>query len=248
MVAKDLPTRPQLIAHRGYSAQFPGNTLLAYEHALTAGARFVELDVQLSRDLVPVLYHDVHTLRMSGIRGSLLELNQAQIKRLSAHYPKRFGSRYTGNRVPTLSEFCHFFADWPAATAFVELKRASLAAFGMRRVVEIVIPTLRPIEQNCVIISFDHRCVEYARKRFRMPIGWVVPRWDRRNEARARALAPEYLFVNQKRLPGRDSAIWRGPWQWAVYVVNDAVSARRIAARGIEFIETDEIVGLLDQL
>ena len=50
---------PQLVAHRGYSSQYPENTLLAIEQAFIAGACFVECDVQLTQDGVPVLLHDV---------------------------------------------------------------------------------------------------------------------------------------------------------------------------------------------
>jgi len=56
-----------LIAHRGYSGRYPENTLLAYEAAYQHGARYMELDLQLSSDCVPILHHDVSLKRMSGI-------------------------------------------------------------------------------------------------------------------------------------------------------------------------------------
>ena len=51
-------TIPTLVAHRGHAAGCPENTLPALEEALAAGAAWVELDVQLSSDLVPHLFHD----------------------------------------------------------------------------------------------------------------------------------------------------------------------------------------------
>ncbi len=47
-----------VIAHRGASAYAPENTLPAFRRALVLGAFEVELDVQLSRDDVVVLFHD----------------------------------------------------------------------------------------------------------------------------------------------------------------------------------------------
>ena len=50
--------RPYVIAHRGISGRYPENTLLAYQHAIDAGADWIELDVHLTRDgaLFPHLY------------------------------------------------------------------------------------------------------------------------------------------------------------------------------------------------
>lgn len=47
-----------LIAHRGDSAEFPENTLPALRSALALGARFIEIDVHLAPDGVPMLCHE----------------------------------------------------------------------------------------------------------------------------------------------------------------------------------------------
>ncbi|MBN2437226.1 MAG: hypothetical protein JXL20_01345 [Deltaproteobacteria bacterium] len=46
------------IAHRGYSARYPENTLLAFKKATAAGADMIELDVRLSQDGRLVVIHD----------------------------------------------------------------------------------------------------------------------------------------------------------------------------------------------
>jgi glycerophosphoryl diester phosphodiesterase len=48
---------PELIAHRGDTLHYPDNTRPAFEAALRAGATYVEIDVQLTADRVPVLFH-----------------------------------------------------------------------------------------------------------------------------------------------------------------------------------------------
>jgi glycerophosphoryl diester phosphodiesterase len=50
--------RPLVIAHRGYSALAPENTLPAFKAAVEAGADLVELDYRHSRDAVPIVIHD----------------------------------------------------------------------------------------------------------------------------------------------------------------------------------------------
>ena len=49
--------RPQAIAHRGYKAKFPENTMGAFKGAVQVGAEGLETDIHLSRDGVVVLSH-----------------------------------------------------------------------------------------------------------------------------------------------------------------------------------------------
>ncbi len=55
---KDAAARPFVWAHRGASALEPENTLRAFETAAALGADGVELDIQLTRDGVPLVVHD----------------------------------------------------------------------------------------------------------------------------------------------------------------------------------------------
>ena len=56
----------KLVAHRGYQAQFPENTALSLNQAITAGDLFIELDVQFSSDKLTIIYHDTDLQRVSG--------------------------------------------------------------------------------------------------------------------------------------------------------------------------------------
>lgn len=47
-----------LIAHRGWSAKFPENTILAFDEAIKAGALALEFDVQLDAEDEAVVFHD----------------------------------------------------------------------------------------------------------------------------------------------------------------------------------------------
>ncbi|MEY3852675.1 MAG: hypothetical protein RI910_1655, partial [Verrucomicrobiota bacterium] len=53
-------TRPLIIAHRGASGYLPEHTLAAKALAYGQGADFLEQDVVLSKDGVPVVFHDTH--------------------------------------------------------------------------------------------------------------------------------------------------------------------------------------------
>ena len=58
---------PLVIAHRGDSCHAPENTLEAALRAWQAGADAWELDVQLTRDGVPVVLHDASLLRTTDV-------------------------------------------------------------------------------------------------------------------------------------------------------------------------------------
>lgn len=55
-----------IIAHRGFSAKYPENTLLAFREAVNAGAWMIETDIRLSADDVPMIFHDGCLQRVCG--------------------------------------------------------------------------------------------------------------------------------------------------------------------------------------
>ncbi|MBS7698728.1 MULTISPECIES: glycerophosphodiester phosphodiesterase family protein [unclassified Chelatococcus] len=67
-------TRPLAIAHRGYSARFPENTLEAYRAAIEAGADIIETDARLAADGVVVACHDATLARLAGREDAVADL------------------------------------------------------------------------------------------------------------------------------------------------------------------------------
>lgn len=236
---------PQLVAHRGWPRRYPENTLIGCAAALAAGAEFVEVDVQLSADAVPVLYHDAELLRVSGREGRIHDLSLADIRELEAWEPARFGERFRGTRIPTLAAFTELLLRYPDARAFVEVKAENLDRFSADRVAGVVLEALKFARTQVVPISFDTEILARVRLRSQLPVGWVLPRWNDDVEKNARALAPEYLFCAARRLPLTKRRIWQGGWAWAAYVVNTPAAALKLAARGMALVETDDIGTLL---
>ncbi len=71
----------KIYAHRGFSAKFPEATLAAYQGAVEVGADGFECDIRLTREGIPVCFHDRTTLGISGkfklvSRASLEELRK----------------------------------------------------------------------------------------------------------------------------------------------------------------------------
>ena len=188
---------PEVIAHRGNASEFPENTLEALESAVALGVRYVEFDVQLTADRVPVLLHDVDLVRVADRPDHVSDIPWAQL----ADYPVgeigRFGNRFANVRPPGLYEVASALARWDGVTAFVELKRASIRKFGREVVLNRVLKEIAPILDRCVLISFDLPSLKIARVMGRARIGWVLTSYDEASLAEATALKPEFLFANQ---------------------------------------------------
>lgn len=85
-------------AHRGLfdnSSNAPENSLNAFRRAIDSGYG-IELDVQLSKDGIPVVFHDASLKRMCGSEGYIWEFTLAQLKKM------QLGS--SDETIPTLEE------------------------------------------------------------------------------------------------------------------------------------------------
>lgn len=239
---------PELIAHRGNAAEYPENTLPALRSALELGVRFVEFDVQLTVDRQPILLHDSSLARTAGIDRNALEMTWAELAEVSVNEAQRFRGRYTDVGIPTLAQAASLLATYPHATAFVEIKRASLRTFGQEIVVRKICDTLKPIARQCVIISFDLAAVHHVRQVSSFRIGWVLSEYSNLSALKCEALAPDYVFCDHELLTDNSAKLWRGPWRWAIYEVTTRKLAMELAARGAKLIETMAVRDMLREL
>ena len=104
-------TRPLFIAHRGASAEAPENTLAAFRRALVLGVDGIELDVQVSRDGVPMVFHDATLGRLTGRRGRIAQFAFRELRSM----------RVGGEPIPTLAEVLALTRD--RLVVQVEIKR-----------------------------------------------------------------------------------------------------------------------------
>ena len=93
-------TRPRIFTHRGLTFQgntqvADENTLTAFELALEAGADYLESDIQVTKDLVPVLFNDQDLKRLLGKKTLIADLTLAELKAVRLPFQ---------GQIPTLSE------------------------------------------------------------------------------------------------------------------------------------------------
>ena len=123
-----------IVGHRGDRADAPENTMASLELAMD-DLDFVETDVQLSRDGVPVLFHDTTLERIADDRRSVADLELDDLRRLDVG--AWYGAAHAGERMPTLDEFLAALATRETARALVELK-ADWTPDEVRRVVDLI--------------------------------------------------------------------------------------------------------------
>jgi len=230
-----------LVGYRGNSAEFPENTLPALRSAIALGIRFIELDVHLSGDGVPMVCDEHQLARVTGDDDS--DMSGAQMSALDVSQTNRFGERFLGTLIPSLTTALRLLEGRPEITVFVVLGRASVARFGHDQVISQVVRAMRPFRSRCVLVSKDLATIHTARTRAEYPVGWIIPAHDSHTRLKYEAFKPEYLFCDRALLPA-SGPLWRGPWRWAVSEVSDLNTALELANRGADFVVTRNVRSL----
>ena len=93
---------PKVIGHRGAAAYAPENTLEGIHTAADMDVEWVELDVKLTKDDVPIIFHDETLERTTNGSGLVAETTYDDLKQLECG--SWYGESFTGIKIPTLEE------------------------------------------------------------------------------------------------------------------------------------------------
>lgn len=140
---------PVVVGHRGFRGRFPENTMLAIREGVRAGAKVIETDIQLAKDGVVVMCHDVDTGRCFNAKRVVEESN----------YVGDLDQLYTKDKyeqpMPTLHEVATAFVKDPLfkdVTLMIDIKRSNgpHVASHMVKVLESVAP-LSTWKERCIL-------------------------------------------------------------------------------------------------
>lgn len=232
----------RLIAHRGWQRRFPENTLPALQGALEAGAHNIEIDVQLSADRQPLLFHDMTLRRLCRQSGAIHRYSREQLRAFSAYEPDRFGDRFIGTPIAHLDDVLALLQRFPQAHLFLELKRLAVQAFDSETVCDAVAATVSALGDRCTVISFDIGVLQVAAARG-WRVGPVLDRWQQISAPEIAALNPVVVFADVKQLPAGDLSTL--PWPLAVYEVDQPEQVHALWSRGVQFVESFAVGELL---
>ena len=231
---------PLEIAHRGYSAVAPENTVAAFRAALDAGARAAECDVRCTADGHVVLLHDAALDRTTDGSGPVTAVTLEELRRLDA------GSWKSGDcpheHVPTLAEVLELTCG--RLHLVIEIKQTGVA--------ERVLDTVEQAGAlgHVSVISFDAATCRRVRELApTVSVGWLtVGLPAEASEQQARGLLEEGLAAHVQFLSvaagGLAPSLLRccqlaGISLWA-WTVNEPGEVRRLASLGVAAITTDD--------
>ncbi|MGO3023186.1 MAG: glycerophosphodiester phosphodiesterase [Brevibacterium sp.] len=150
-------SRPLVIAHRGYSAVVPENSLAAVDAARALGVDLIEVDTSTSADGVPVILHDPDLDRTTNRKGPVVNLTAEELSFVDAG--SWMGPGFYGVRIPTLSAVMRDIQH-QGGELLLELK-GEWSSGAVARISELVVET--GIADRMVVQSFNLETLETCR-------------------------------------------------------------------------------------
>lgn len=148
------------VAHRGFSGKAPENTLAAVRMAMALPyVRWIEIDVQLTKDGIPVVIHDFTLDRTTNGHGKVKEMDYEHIRRLDAGSWK--GRAFRGERVPSLEEVLNLASG--RLHLNIELKTSGEMYPGLEKAVIDLVNSLE-MRDKVVLTSFDAGALQRSKE------------------------------------------------------------------------------------
>jgi glycerophosphoryl diester phosphodiesterase len=232
---------PLVIGHRGAKSNAPENTLAGLRAAHDEGARWVEFDVKLSADDIPVLIHDETLERTTTGRGLVRELTFEAISAYDAGCPAQFGARFRGERVPTLAAALDLLLRLEMGFN-LEIKpcpgRERATAEASIRVLRERWPANAPTP---ILSSFKIEALEAARDLApELPRGLLAQRLGEGWQDLARRLDCATIHPNERPLTAaRVAAIKQAGYPVLAWTVNSPARAVELRDWGVDSLITD---------
>ena len=234
--------RPWVVAHRGFRARCPENTLAAFRAAIAAGADMIELDVTLSRDRQPVVIHDDTLDRTTDGHGPVADFTTAQLKTLDAG--RWYDSAFAGEPIPLLSEVMPLIKG--RIQLNIEIKPTAVEDPAPEDAIErqVVAMTQRcSILESVIISSFDWRCIQrISRLAVKPRLALLSDRTRIGDLLQAADKTGAFSWhPNHRRLTAADAAAARAAGLKVLpYTVNTVEAIGRCLAIGVDGIITDD--------
>lgn len=234
--------KPVFVAHRGYASAYPENTLLALAAAHHAGAQYVEVDIQLSSDGIPVLFHDRDLQRLCGQAGAIHDYTFSRLKEFNVSYTEKFADKYANNKITSLEEFVAYLKENSELNAFIELKRSMIDVFGEDIVIKKILPLFSGLKNKISFISYNHHILQTIESQSDYTTGVVVDDWY---EYRMKSeWQPEWLFCADDGLPDNGAELTIKS-KIVIFEVSSVELANKLLSRGIQYLETFRIKEML---
>ena len=144
-----------ILAHRGLSAKYPENTIIAFEAVANLPIWGVEFDVHLTKDNQLVVIHDEAINRTSNGKGFVKDLTLEELRAFD--YGAWFKEKFAGQQIPTLAEVLEIFKDTHHHIN-IEIKTDIFEYVGIEVFIANEIQKFS-LEERVIISSFNHESI-----------------------------------------------------------------------------------------
>ena len=98
-----------IIAHRGASEIAPENTIIAFQYAKNNNINWIEFDIQLTQDYIPVVIHDSNLDRTTNSTENINidQIKYNDLKKLDAG--SWFNTKFKSTKIPSFQETFEFY-------------------------------------------------------------------------------------------------------------------------------------------
>ena len=231
---------PRVMAHRGGGAKAPENTLAAMRRAAASGVGWVELDVMLTGDGVPVLFHDDSLERITGRDALMAESSYGELADLDSG--SWFDTAFGDERIPSLKTALELVLEL-GLHPNIEIKptpgRDVETAVAM---LEVIAGTWPRDRAPPLISSFSRMSLAAARAlRPDWPRALIALRFPTDWQSTLQALGCSAFHINSARLNLENIALVKhAGYQVAAFTVNDPARAAELFGSGIDCVITDD--------
>lgn len=229
--------KTKILGHRGFSSHFPENTMLSFEEAIHAGAHGLEVDVQMSRDGILVIFHDETLERTARLKGTIKDYTFKELQKMDVG--SYLDPSFKDLKIPSLLEVLNLVKERDLLLN-IELKNGiipypTLEENILKEVEEI------GLKERVILSSFNHHSllkISQLDSTFKTGILYfahMVRPCDYALSIGASALHPYYLGINSHLL---EEAKKNG-LTVNTYVVNEIEDMRRLVHLGVDGMITD---------
>lgn len=216
---------PKVIGHRGAAAYAPENTLASFREAHRRGATWVEIDVKLTRDGVPIVMHDASLKRTMGIDRLVAEMPRAELPA----------------DVPTFEEAIACFAELglgcnveikPCDGREVETARVTVETLRRCWPASLPPPLLSSFKAASLVAARES-APEFARA---ILLGRIEENW----RGRAEEVGAQGVNTNGIKLTAPQAVdIRKAGYALSVYTIDDGAVAKALVGMGVHCVITD---------
>ena len=229
---------PLIIGHRGAKGYAPENTIESIRTAADMNVEWVELDVKLTKDNVPIIFHDETLDRTTNGSGLVAETLYEDIRQLEAG--SWFADSFAGIKVPTLEEVCDVLIECDLGLN-LEIKPCPGREKETAEVALDVLSRIWDDHDRLLISSFQHVSLETAME---MAGDWrrglLIDEWQENWKELA-----DYLEVATININGNECTreqveeIIDMDYPVLAYTINDPQRARLLQGWGVDSFFTD---------